>query len=133
MGKIAFVCATAFAAAVMAVMANAAPVTVKFATVAPEGSMWTDVLKEIKNEESLLPPPSPASISDDDAKMKVAELEEKKHHEIIDELVGIAFSKNLASALKVAESFKNPHIIDEFHDTLADHYYQKLLDARKLK
>ena len=98
-----------------------------------EREMIHDVLKEIKNEESLLPPPSPASISDDDAKMKVAELEEKKHHEIIDELVGIAFSKNLASALKVAESFKNPHIIDEFHDTLADHYYQKLLDARKLK
>ncbi|OFZ80832.1 MAG: hypothetical protein A2583_01600 [Bdellovibrionales bacterium RIFOXYD1_FULL_53_11] len=34
----------------MAVMANAAPVTVKFATVAPEGSMWTDVLKEINSD-----------------------------------------------------------------------------------
>jgi len=102
------------------------------AEVKEEREIIKDVIKE--SPQAPTPPPaSQASLSDDDAKKRAAELEEKKHHEIIDELVGIAFSKNLASALKVAESFKNPHIIDEFHDTLADYYYQKLLDARKLK
>jgi len=61
------------------------------------------------------------------------DLKEKEHGDIIQNLVQIAFSKNLLSALKVAESLNNPHILDEFHDTLADQYYQKLLDARKLK
>src|SRR3989338_4969211 len=98
--------------------------------------------KELENTKDVIkdapqaptpPPASHASLSDDDTKKRAGELEEKKHHEIRDELVAIAFSKNLASALKVAESFKNPHIIDEFHDTLADQYYQKLQDARKLK
>src|SRR3989338_5365229 len=87
-----------------------------------------EVVKDIIKEAPQAPTPPPAptpSLSDDDAK--------KKHHEIINELVNIALAKNLASALKVAESFKNPHIIDEFHDTLADRYYQKLQDARKLK
>lgn len=97
-----------------------------------EREIIKDVIKEAP-QAPIPPPASKASLSDDDAKKKAAELEEKKHHEIIDELVNIAFAKNLASALKVAESFKNPHIIDEFHDTLADHYYQKLQDARKLK
>lgn len=95
-----------------------------------------EVVKDIIKEAPRAPMPPPAtqaSLSDDDAKKKAGELEEKKHHEIIEGLVNIAFAKNLASALKVAESFKNPHILDEFHDTLADHYYQKLQDARKLK
>ncbi|OGF67099.1 hypothetical protein A3I27_03950 [Candidatus Giovannonibacteria bacterium RIFCSPLOWO2_02_FULL_43_11b] len=95
-----------------------------------------EIIKDVIKEAPQAPTPPPAShasLSDDDTKKKAGELEEKKHHEIIDELVAIAFSKNLASALKVAESFKNPHIIDEFHDTLADQYYQKLQDARKLK
>ncbi|OGF68775.1 hypothetical protein A3H65_03055 [Candidatus Giovannonibacteria bacterium RIFCSPLOWO2_02_FULL_45_14] len=95
-----------------------------------------EVVKDIIKEAPQAPTPPPAptpSLSDDDAKKKAGELEEKKHHEIINELVNIALAKNLASALKVAESFKNPHIIDEFHDTLADRYYQKLQDARKLK
>ena len=95
-----------------------------------------EVVKDIIKEAPQAPTPPPAptpSLSDDDAKKKAGELEEKKHHEIINELVNIALAKNLASALKVAESFKNPHILDEFHDTLADQYYQKLQDARKLK
>ncbi|MDO8569883.1 MAG: hypothetical protein Q7R89_03900 [bacterium] len=95
-----------------------------------------EVLKDIIKEASQTSTPlstTQVSLSDDDVKKKAGELEEKKHHEIIDEFINIAFSKNLASALKVAESFKNPHLLDEFHDTLADQYYQKLLDARKLK
>lgn len=92
-----------------------------------------EILRDTQSEEPLLPPPTNQTISDDDAKKKAGELEERKHHEVIEELINIAFSKDLASALKVAESFKNPHIMDEFHDTLADQYYQKLIDARKLK
>lgn len=98
-----------------------------------EREVVREVLRDTQSEEPLLPPATSQTISDDDAKAKAGELEEKKHHEVIEELVKIAFSKDLASALKVAESFKNPHIVDEFHDILADEYYQKLIDARKLK
>src|SRR3989304_5366468 len=74
-----------------------------------------DIIKEAP--QAPTPPPAPTpSLSDDDAKKKAGELEEKKHHEIINELVNIALAKNLASALKVAESFKNPPIIAEFQD-----------------
>jgi hypothetical protein len=93
-----------------------------------------DVLKEIIKEVptgSAPTPPAPI-ISDDAALKKAEELQEKEHEEIIEELVNISFSKNLASALKVANSLKNPHLLDEFHDALADRYYQKLLDARKI-
>ncbi|MBI2023919.1 hypothetical protein HYT00_00785 [Candidatus Giovannonibacteria bacterium] len=97
-----------------------------------EREIVKDVIKEVPTATTL-PPPARSTISDDDAKKTSADLQEKKHHEIIEGLVNVALSKDLASAFKVARSLNNPHLMDEFHDTLADKYYQKLLDARKLK
>lgn len=98
-----------------------------------EREMVKEVLREMPE------PPSPpalapkAGLSDEEASRKADELREKEHEHIIAELVKLAFSKNLLSALKVANSLRNPHLLDEFHDTLADNYYQKLLESRKLK
>ena len=45
----------------------------------------------------------------------------------------MAFSKGMTQAMKAANALKNPHILDDFHDKLADKYYEKLLEARKIK
>ena len=95
-----------------------------------------EIVKEIIREAPTAPAPPPSLrgvSSDDNANKTAQDLKEKEHEEIINELVKLAFSKDLLSALKAAESLKNPHLLDEFHDILADQYYQKLLDARKLK
>lgn len=97
-----------------------------------EKEMVRDVIRETPSA-STPPPQTKSSISDDDVKKSSAELTEKKHHEIVEELVRIAFTKDLASAFKIARQMNNPHLMDEFHDTLADKYYEKLQQARKLK
>lgn len=98
----------------------------------PEKELIKDVIKEV----ALLPPPpvippAPASATstDDD---KHAE-EEKEHSEVVEELVKDALANGIAHAVKMAGALKNPHILDDFHDALADKYYEKLLEARKLK
>jgi hypothetical protein len=58
---------------------------------------------------------------------------EEQHKEIVQQLVEKAISEDLFAALKAAENLRNPHLLDEFHDALADHYYEKLVESRKLK
>src|SRR3989344_3713728 len=96
-----------------------------------EREIVKEVIKETVTDKPNASAPA-AKLSDNDAKKSVLDLKEKEHGDIIQNLVQIAFSKNLLSALKVAESLNNPHILDEFHDTLADQYYQKLLNARRV-
>ncbi len=95
-----------------------------------------DTVKEILRESNLQDKTSVSSlgsaISDNDAQKIAIDLAEKEHKEIIEALVNMAFTKNFISALKVAEAMKNPHILDEFHDILADNYYEKLLQLRKI-
>ena len=91
-----------------------------------------EIVREAIREAAQTPPPTP-SISDDAALQTVYDLKEKEHEHIIEELISLALAKGLASAMKVANSLKNPHLLDEFHDALADKYYEKLLDSRKLK
>ena len=97
-----------------------------------EREIVKEVIKETTTEKPSMSAPV-SKLSEDGANKSALEKKEKEHGEVIQNLVEIAFSKNLLSALKVAESLNNPHILDEFHDILADEYYQKLLDARKLK
>ncbi len=102
----------------------------------PEKEVFHDVLKEAIS--SPTPPPAGldgtvGAISDYDAQQAAYQLKEKEHAHIIEELIGLALAKGLNSAIKIANSLKNPHILDEFHDALADKYYEKLLESRKLK
>ncbi len=47
-------------------------------------------------------------------------------------LVERAFTKSIRSAVAEARKTGDAYVIDAFHDRLADEYYQKLLEARKL-
>lgn len=96
----------------------------------PERQIVREIIKEAATAPALA---QVGAISDDAAQKAAYDLKEKEHEHIIEELVVLALAKGLASAIKVANSLKNPHLLDEFHDTLADKYYEKLLEARKLK
>jgi len=102
-----------------------------------ESKAEKEVVKNILKETALLPPPADsqsASVQSDDAALKAAhDLEEKEHSQIVESLVADAIKNGIIHAIKIAEAMRNPHLLDDFHDTLADKYYQKLLESRKIK
>lgn len=99
-----------------------------------EREIVAEILKETaRNMPPPISPPPLKPLSDDAAKQIAYDLEEKGHEEVIRDLIVLALSKGLVAALKVANSLKNPHLLDEFHDNLADKYYEKLLETRKIR
>ena len=99
-----------------------------------EREMIKEIIREAPLAAPLPPPPAGGHppLSDDAAQKAADELKEKSHEEAIESLARVAFAKNLLAALKIARSLKNPHFLDEFHDALADRYYDKLIEARKI-
>jgi|SRR3989344_5198615 len=57
----------------------------------------------------------------------------EEHKEKIAKLVGIAFSRGIAEAIRVARSLRDPHLLDEFHDTLIDHFHKKMISSGIIK
>lgn len=45
-------------------------------------------------------------------------------------LISLAFEKGLNKALSLAQKLRNPAILDEFHDSLVDYYYDKLVQEK---
>lgn len=102
----------------------------------PEKEMVREVIKDVSLEKT--PPPAGSggtvgAVSDDVARKAAYALKEKEHQQIIEGLISLALAQGLAIAVKAANHLKNPHLLDEFHDMLADKYYEKLLASRKLK
>lgn len=50
----------------------------------------------------------------------------------LDTLITHAFTKGIKAAVSEARRTQMPYLIDALHDRLADEYYQKLLEARKI-
>lgn len=48
-------------------------------------------------------------------------------------LISLVFEKGLKEAIFVAQQLNNPAILDEFHDTLVNYYYEILLEKGVLK
>lgn len=59
--------------------------------------------------------------------------EEKQHAPEIEALIQIAFDKGIAKAIEKARAKNDPHLLDDFHDALIDRFYQKLVEAGKIK
>lgn len=51
----------------------------------------------------------------------------------IELLTNLAFEKGIVEAVKVAQKLDNPYLLDEFHDTLVDKLYNKLVAEKKLE
>jgi hypothetical protein len=48
-------------------------------------------------------------------------------------LVDLAFQKGVIYAAEVVRNLDNPYLMDEFHDTLADHLHKELVEKGKLE
>lgn len=107
------------------------------------GAEEREVFREVVGEhiEALRQSPQGLSSSSpavthwltDDEKKKAEEIhKEKEREEQIRTLIEIALTKNIRNAIKIAES-TTPYLLDELHDRLADEYYDKLVQLRKLK
>ena len=99
----------------------------------PEKEMVREVIIDVSLGKTSMPIGGLLAVSDDTAQKAAYALKEKEHQQIVERLIGLAFAQGLAIAVKAANHLKNPHLLDEFHDALADKYYEKLLAARKLK
>ena len=53
--------------------------------------------------------------------------------EILQDLVNIAFSSGIESAVAKARKMNDPYILDAFHDLLVDRLYKELVKRGKLK
>lgn len=51
----------------------------------------------------------------------------------ISSLISLVFDKGLEEAIEVAKALDNPAVLDEFHDTLVDRYYEELLKRKIVK
>lgn len=59
--------------------------------------------------------------------------QEIQHTPEIEALIQIAFEKGIGEAIKAAKAKNDPHLLDDFHDALIDRFYQKLVEAGKIK
>ena len=48
-------------------------------------------------------------------------------------LISLVFEKGLREALSIARQLQNPAILDEFHDTLIDQFYERLIKEKIIK
>lgn len=92
--------------------------------------------REIKKEirvslEKLLTTPTPPKVSP--KREEVEEIEKFSKPEQVGALISIALEKGVLVAVNFARSLKNPAILDEFHDTLVDIYYDLLVKKGKIK
>ena len=106
-------------------------------TATPERIMSTaekteEIKREIKDylQTAQQTPSFAVPISTRDELKEVKRMEPSQQ---IGALVSLVFEKDLKTALEVAEDINNPAILDEFHDTLIDHYYQDLIKKGVLK
>lgn len=105
----------------------------------PEKQIFREIFKEhmesvsrATHPQANIPPAGGASQPQPPAHQPTDNARDEAHKEQIESLVEMAFSKGLVDAVEAARHLNNPHILDEFHDTLEDEYYDKLVAARSL-
>ncbi len=89
------------------------------------------IKQEIKNylrELQQTPPFASPTKSRDEVK-EIIKFEPSQQ---VGALISLVFQKGLVQALSVAKKLDNPAILDEFHDTLVDRYYEMLVEKKIL-
>lgn len=87
-------------------------------------------IKEFIRETQLTPSYSPP-ISQTDEVDEIDSLETKSQQ--VGALIKLALEKGISYAVHIARKIKNPAILDEFHDTLVDRYYNILVQKGIIK
>lgn len=90
------------------------------------------VKEEIKTYLSALQqlPVSPVPVANRDEAKEISKFPANQQ---VGALISLVFDKGLKEAVQVAKNLDNPAILDEFHDMLADRYYEELIRRKLLK
>ena len=104
------------------------------------GEAFRETYGEVLGRGSPAAPPQPAAgrvgppppVPLDEVKRQAEAIKSKAAEEQLEHLIAIAFSKGVSAAAEVARHAA-PWLMDELHDRLADRYYQRLVDAKRLK
>ena len=89
-----------------------------------------DKYKELVGDEPTEPVDAPPT---DQVQEPVQQTNDEGVKNQVKVLSDIAFEKGLDAAIEEAKKLNNPYILDEFHDTLVDELYKKLVEAGKLE
>lgn len=90
------------------------------------------IKKEIRNylqELQKTPDFAPPVATRDEVK-EISNLEPSQQ---VGALISLVFEKGLLRAVSLAQALNNPAILDEFHDTLVDRYFQILIEKGIIK
>jgi len=105
----------------------------------PEKQIFREIFKKHMEDisraahpQTNIPPAGGAAQLQPPVRQPSDDARDEAHREQIESLVEMAFSKGLVDAVEAARHLHNPHILDEFHDTLEDEYYDKIVAARHL-
>lgn len=77
------------------------------------------------------PPPSTQSIPSTATSSTTTQQDENQYQQAIEFLLEITFTKGLMEGIKEARKTGNPYLIDEYHDTLVDRFYQEIKAREK--
>lgn len=95
-----------------------------------------EIIKEIlreKIEQPVTPKTKPTAVPSSQVIKKAKKIGEEPKERQIQLLVNLAFEKGIFQAVEVVKQLDSPYLLDEFHDTLVDELYNKLVEQRKLK
>lgn len=101
-----------------------------------EGPLPEEKEKRIKQEikthirEVQLTPSFAPSVATRDEAEEIAKFEPSQQ---VGALLSLVFAKGLPKAISVAKAINSPAVLDEFHDTLVDRYYQELIERKIIK
>ena len=67
------------------------------------------------------------------SQVRLKDMQRMSRQNQIKMLCELAFQEGLDEAIKTAKSLDNAYVLDEFHDTLVDELYQRLVAENQLK
>ena len=84
------------------------------------------IKQEIKNylEDLQKSPSFAAPVKTRDETEEIQKMEPDQQ---VGALISLVFEKGLLQAISLAQSLNNPAILDEFHDTLVDYYFELMV------
>lgn len=103
----------------------------------PEKEAFREAFREslgeaLSPQTTTVTPPPVSTLTPDEVTKHASDVAAKEREEQVAALVEIALTKGIPAAAEIARK-ATPWLMDALHDELQDHYYDKLLQARKLK
>jgi hypothetical protein len=99
-------------------------------TLSPEKQR--EILKEIV-EEKITEVPNVSLPVQPTVQRATIKLKDEPKERQVELLIQMVFGKGIVEAVEVAKNLDSPYLLDEFHDALIDHLYNKLVKEGKLK